>query len=130
MTLPPFDLLSAIIARFATRFRRLDGLTVNNTEGWLRVSSFDTAYLLTQCIVDAFPCAVFSPHIIVVPHMSPVRKLFWQHPPLTAGFGTVKECVHNFTQINRSFASASIWLFGKRLNNEPFSIGTIARIAF
>src|SRR3954447_21331574 len=130
MTFASFDLFHTIEATFATSFSGLDCLTIDDAERWFLIASFLTSHTLSQCVVECFPRAIFSPHIVVVPDMPPVRKIFWQHSPLAGGFGAIKDRIDDFAQVDCSLAAWAVRFCGEGCNNGPFHICAITGVAF
>src|SRR6266851_7984064 len=92
MALAALDQLAAIKAAFeSTPLDRLDGLTVQDCGGWLRIATSGPTDLRSQVVVQLLPGAVVAPTTEVGPGSAPGDEVTRNHPPLSTTPGHVAD---------------------------------------
>src|SRR5689334_581299 len=130
MTFLAFYLLITINTDIATRFGRLDALTVDNCCTWFGVSPISKPDFAPKCRIDPFKRVIFGPFPKIVVDTMIVWEIFREIPPLAASTCQVEQRIHDFAQINLMWSASSSFLLNKRFDKLPFRINKIAWIAF
>src|SRR6266852_5075498 len=85
MALAALDQLAAIKAALEpTPLDRLDGLAVEDCDGWLRIATSSPTNIRSQVVVQLLPGAIIAQATEVGPGSAPGDEVTRDHPPLSA----------------------------------------------
>lgn len=130
VSLATSDFLGCIVASLLATFCRLDALTVEYGCAWCLVASNFLAQLFSQCLVEPFPSAIYSPQPKVMVHSSPGWKVVRQCSPQAAILGHVEDGVQNLSPTVLAWASRFGGFWHKWRNYRPLFIIQISRVDF
>jgi hypothetical protein len=89
---PPI-FFSRVVALGATRFGRLDGLTIEDAGTRRVLAIIKAADVNAEDVVDLLPEALIPPGVEVVGDGLPGGEIMWEHPPGTARAGEIEDGV-------------------------------------
>jgi hypothetical protein len=113
---------SPFLGSFAT-------LAVNDCHRWARFASSLFAHRDVKCMMDALQRAVPVPQHEVIMRGAFRRQILGQRLPLASGPKHVEDRVQSLSNIDRTLAPAVPSRRNHRLDQRPFGVGQITRIA-
>jgi len=105
--------------RAAPFFGGLDGLAIQDRSTGFRLFVDRTAYLPSQRVMDALPCAVQAPGAEIAVHRLPRRQVVWQGSPLASRTQHIQDRIHNLAPLVRGRPTTALDFWDQRIEHLP-----------
>src|SRR5208283_6029152 len=113
----------------AALFCAPDALAVDDRRRRARLAFGQFAAFHVKRMVDAIERAVVIPADEVIMYGAAWRKVLGDRAPLASGAQDVHRAVHHFTHLDRALVAAGLGPRDQRLDQVPFVIGQVTRVA-